>query len=108
MMVQVIRDEYVTNIPVRVLGENGTERVQISGALRAADSLIASSSVPLLAGTLVRFGENGTGDGETATQLAGGAEAGTRPAGAPARSPANTGTSKRRPPARTGAGGSPF
>ena len=51
-MVQVIRDEYVTNVPVRVLGENGTERVQIAGALRASDSLIASTSVPLLAGTL--------------------------------------------------------
>ena len=34
MMVQVIRDDYVTNVPVRVLGETGTERVQIAGALR--------------------------------------------------------------------------
>jgi multidrug efflux pump subunit AcrA (membrane-fusion protein) len=114
MMVQVIRDEYVTNVPVRVLGENGTERVQISGALRAADSLIASSSVPLLPGTLVRFGENGTGDANGATPATGGAEAGTTGgAGGRARSPAtgsqtNPGTSKRRPSGRNGAGGSPF
>ena len=45
MMVQVIRDEYVTNVPVRVLGETGAERVQIAGALRTSDSLIASTSV---------------------------------------------------------------
>ena len=61
MMVQVIRDEYVTNVPVRVLGETGTERVQITGALRVSDSLIVSTSVALLPGTLIRFGENGTG-----------------------------------------------
>ncbi len=60
MMVQVIRDEYVTNIPVRVLGESGTERLQIAGALRMSDALIASTSVPLLPGTLVRFGDNGS------------------------------------------------
>jgi multidrug efflux pump subunit AcrA (membrane-fusion protein) len=114
MMVQVIRDEYVTNVPVRVLGENGTERVQISGALRAADSLIASSSVPLLAGTLVRFGENGTGDANAATPASGGAEAGiTGPAGGRARtpatgSPANAGNPRRKPAGRSGTGGSPF
>jgi multidrug efflux pump subunit AcrA (membrane-fusion protein) len=117
MMVQVIRDDYVTNIPVRVLGENGAERVQISGALRSADSLIASSSVPLLAGTLVRFGENGAsraGDADATTPASGGAEAGlTNPAGGRARTPAtgvpaNAGTTKRRPPARTGAGSNPF
>ena len=32
MMVQVIRNEYVTNVPVHVLGDTGPERVQISGA----------------------------------------------------------------------------
>jgi hypothetical protein len=115
MMVQVIRDEYVTNIPIRVLGENGSERVQISGALRAADSLIASSSVPLLPGTLVRFGENGTGDANGATPASGGADAGvTGPAGGRGRTPAtgapaNAGTSKRRPQSgRSAAGGNPF
>ena len=62
MMVQVIRDDYVTNVPVRVLGETGTERVQITGALRVSDSLIVSTSVALLPGTLIRFGENGAGE----------------------------------------------
>ena len=60
--VQVIRSEYVTNVPVEGLGRVGQDRIQISGALRPTDTLIASSSVPLLAGTLVRFG-SGTGQG---------------------------------------------
>lgn len=53
--VQVIRNEYVANIPVRVLGNPGPERVQVSGLFRPTDALIVSSSVPLLAGTLIRF-----------------------------------------------------
>src|SRR5262249_49243485 len=113
MMVQVIRDEYVTNIPVRVLGENGTERVQITGALRAADWLIASAGVPLLAGTLVRFGENGTsrpGEADGGAPAPGAADTAGGRARTPAAgaSPANVGTSKRRPPPRTGTGGTPF
>ena len=55
--VQVIRHEYVTNVPVLVLGKVGPDRLQVSGAFRDRDGLIASSSTPLLAGTLVRFGE---------------------------------------------------
>ncbi len=105
MMVQVIRDEYVTNIPVRVLGEPGVERVQITGALRTSDSLIASASVPLLAGTLVRFGDNGT-------PASSGADSGTtNPPGGrnrtqtPASAPASRGG---RPAARNSAGSSPF
>ena len=100
MMVQVIRDDYVTNVPVRVLGETGAERVQIAGALRSSDSLIASTSVPLLAGTLVRFGDNG-------------AEAGGNPhpgrgrqqAPGPGAAP---GTPASRPAARTNTGSAPF
>ena len=34
-IVQVIRNEYVTNVPVRILGETGPERVQITGLLPA-------------------------------------------------------------------------
>ena len=49
-MVQVIRNEYVTNVPVRILGDTGPERTQITGLFRNADALIVSSSVPLLAG----------------------------------------------------------
>ena len=57
---QVIRNEYVTNIPVQVLGQPGPDRVQVSGTFRPTDALIVASSVPLLPGTLVRFG-NGEG-----------------------------------------------
>jgi biotin carboxyl carrier protein len=62
-MVQVIRNEYVTNLPVRVLGDTGPERTQITGLFRPTDALIVSSSVPLLAGTLVRFGEGAPAHG---------------------------------------------
>jgi biotin carboxyl carrier protein len=116
MMVQVIRDEYVTNIPVRVLGDIGAERVQISGPLRAADSLIVSSSVPLLAGTLVRFGENAAsqeGDPDGATNAQGADAGAANRAGGRGRSPASgtpasAGASKRRPPGRSASGGTPF
>lgn len=54
--VQVIRNEYVVNVPVKVLGEVGPERVQITGALRPSDALITSTSSPLQPGTLIRFG----------------------------------------------------
>ncbi|SIO66724.1 HlyD family secretion protein [Singulisphaera sp. GP187] len=53
--VQVIRNEYVTNIPVRILGNPGPERVQVTGLFRPMDALVVSSSVPLIAGTLIRF-----------------------------------------------------
>ena len=88
-LVQVIRNEYVTNVPVEVLGRVGQDRIQISGALRPTDALIASSSVPLLAGTLVRFG-SGTGqgiEGTTPNPARAGVEAGISP---PARSAAPT------------------
>jgi multidrug efflux pump subunit AcrA (membrane-fusion protein) len=67
VMVQVIRNEYVTNVPVRVLGDVGPDRVQITGALRDSDSLIVSTSVPLIAGTLVRFGEGAASRGVEGT-----------------------------------------
>ncbi|WP_237722467.1 efflux RND transporter periplasmic adaptor subunit [Singulisphaera acidiphila] len=57
--VQVIRNEYVANIPVRILGNPGPERVQVSGLFRPTDALIVSSSVPLIAGTLIRFSGGG-------------------------------------------------
>lgn len=53
--IQVIRNEYVTDVPVRVIGKSSPERVQVTGSLRPSDALIVSSSVPLLAGTLIRF-----------------------------------------------------
>ncbi len=109
MMVQVIRNEIVTNVPVRVLGDTGPERVQIAGALRASDSLIAGSSVPLLQGTLVRFGETAKGAGEAgaAGPYSAGVEAGiTNPAGR--GRPAAPSAPTQRPAARNSGGASPF
>ena len=79
VMVQVIRNEYVTNVPVRVLGDTGPERVQIAGALRAvrfADRVVVGSAP---GGTLVRFGEgaaNRAVEGTSPNPALGGAEAG--------------------------------
>ncbi len=64
--IQVIRNEYVTTIPVRVLGSPGPERVQVTGPMRPTDALIVSSTVPLIAGTLIRFRSN-TQEGIEAT-----------------------------------------
>jgi multidrug efflux pump subunit AcrA (membrane-fusion protein) len=88
-LVQVIRNEYVTNVPVEVLGRVGQDRIQITGALRPTDALIASSSVPLLAGTLVRFaaGASPGVEGTTPNPARQGVEAGISP---PARSAAAT------------------
>jgi biotin carboxyl carrier protein len=58
--VQVIRNDFVTNVPVHILGDVGGDRVQITGQLRTNDALIVSSSVPLLQGTFVRFGDGGS------------------------------------------------
>jgi multidrug efflux pump subunit AcrA (membrane-fusion protein) len=59
--VQVIRNEYATDVAVRVLGHPGPDRVQVSGPLRRTDALIVSSTVPLVAGTLVRFSGSASG-----------------------------------------------
>jgi multidrug efflux pump subunit AcrA (membrane-fusion protein) len=78
-MIQVIRNEYVTNVPVRVLGNLGPDRIQVSGLLRETDALILGSSVALAPGTLVRFAE-GTGargvEGTSPNPAIGGVEAG--------------------------------
>jgi multidrug efflux pump subunit AcrA (membrane-fusion protein) len=65
-LLQVIRADYVTDLPVQVLGEISPERTQVSGAFRQGDTLIVSSSVPLAARTYIRFnGEGGSGEGGT-------------------------------------------
>ncbi len=66
-MVQVLRNEYVTNIPVHVLGAIGPDRVQVSGQFRRNDALIVGSSIPLIPGTLVRFNEGAAARGIEAT-----------------------------------------
>jgi multidrug efflux pump subunit AcrA (membrane-fusion protein) len=78
-MIQVIRNEYVTNVPVHVLGALGPDRIQVAGLLRPTDALIVGSSVPLMPGTLVRFAEGAGGRGVEGTSpnpAHGGAEAG--------------------------------
>jgi HlyD family secretion protein len=92
MMVQVLRNEYVTNVPVDVLGKIGPERLQVSGALRSTDALIVSSSVALLAGTLVRFarGPGQVIEGTTPDPARRGAEAGLTPPAGGAREPATS------------------
>ena len=118
-MVQVIRNEYVTNIPVRVLGDTGPDRTQISGLFRRTDALIVSSSVSLLPGTLIRFGEGAATHGIEGTApnpSLGGVEAGiTAPEGARGRGPASGRTQRgsaaapARPPAAPPTSGSvPF
>ncbi|MGC8644293.1 MAG: efflux RND transporter periplasmic adaptor subunit [Isosphaeraceae bacterium] len=80
-MVQVLRNEYVTNVPVSMLGKVGAERMQVTGALRTTDALIVSSSVALLPGTLVRFsGSTNTAiEGTTPNPARQGAPAGISP-----------------------------
>jgi RND family efflux transporter MFP subunit len=104
-VVQVIRNEYVTNVPVQVLGDLGPERSQIAAALRDTDSLVVASSVPLLPGTLVRFGEGAENRGVEGTAPSpnvGGMQAGIRaPAGASGLPPrAGAGNVRGRTPAR--------
>lgn len=125
---QVIRNEYVADVKVRVIGRVGPERLQVSGAFRPTDALIVSSSVPLLAGTLIRFntGSNSGGgviEGTTPNPAESGAaaeltppHATNRPApiGAPGsavpkgRAPARTTTAPATKPAAKGAGSVPF
>lgn len=54
--VQVIRDDRVVTVPVRILGPLGPGRLQVSGPLRESDAVVVSSSLPLAEGTFIRFG----------------------------------------------------
>ncbi len=56
-IVQVIRGERVTDVPIRAIGTLGPDRLQVSGPFRASDVLIQSTSVPLRAGTFIRFSD---------------------------------------------------
>lgn len=115
-MVQVIRNEYVTNIPVHVLGGIGPDRIQVSGLFRPTDALIVGSSVPLVPGTLVRFREGPAARGVEGTSpnpAHGGNDAGLVPPGSAHSGGARrTGNIAPRPtniPAQTQAGGgTPF
>ncbi len=97
-MVQVLRNEFVTNVPVDVLGKTGPERMQVTGALRSTDALIVSSSVPLLPGTLVRFARapGQVIEGATPDPARQGVGAGITPPGAAASQPATVPSSSSR------------
>jgi multidrug efflux pump subunit AcrA (membrane-fusion protein) len=56
-IVQVIRAERVADVPIRILGILGPDRTQVSGPFRASDVLIQTTSVPLRAGTFIRFND---------------------------------------------------
>jgi multidrug efflux pump subunit AcrA (membrane-fusion protein) len=103
-MLQVIRNEYVTNVSVQILGNVGPERVQVSGLLRQQDALILGSSVPLIPGTLVRFGTPTAGrgiEGTSPNPAVGGVEAGISP---PAGSSTGTPGRPSQAPAQTSSG----
>ncbi len=99
--IQVIRNEYVTDVPVRVLGQPGPDRVQIAGLLRPNDSLIVSSSVLLAAGTLIRFNDSTGGaiEGTNPNPAEGGEVAGITPPSAVRATNAGT-RPVTRPPTR--------
>jgi multidrug efflux pump subunit AcrA (membrane-fusion protein) len=116
-MVQVIRNDLVVNVPVQVLGELGPERVQITGRLRVADALIISTSVPLLPGTFVKFGDGGAprSSDSGANSQSGGLDAGlvspggvggrSSPAATPRRGPVGSMPAR---PTRAGGSDAPF
>ena len=102
-MVQVIRNEYVTNIPVRVLGGLGPDRVQVSGLFRHGDALIVGSigpAGPRHAGPVPRGRRRSRDRGHAPDPSQGGIEAAITPPGT--RMPAaGSRRSAPRPPART-------
>ena len=81
-LVQVVRFNNVMDIPVKVIGDIGYDRTQVSGAFLPTDAVIVESSTPMAAGTVIRF------TGEPPVSGAAGASTGslvdvTPPIGAP-------------------------
>jgi membrane fusion protein (multidrug efflux system) len=107
-VVRVVRNGVVADVAVRVLGESGPERTQVSGAFRPTDAVIVESSIPLAAGTVIRFGGhdgNGTiADIAPAVDRPRVAPIGAPGTAAPARpAPSRTTTKKAAtPPSRPG------
>ncbi len=93
--VQVLRNERVTTVSVRVLGGAGEQRTQISGPFISTDALILSASVPLTDGTIVRFdaGASAPGTFNPDVTPVGGQGAGAKPEtkSAPRSAPAKDG-----------------
>lgn len=85
-VVQVVRGEYVVNVPVKVLGVVAEEWTQVSGAFKVRDVLIVSSSAPLAGGSFIRLGGDNAANAEPADPNQPGAVASvTAPAGAGSR-----------------------
>ena len=81
-LVQVVRFNNVMDILVKVIGDIGFDRTQVSGAFLPTDAVIVESSIPMAAGTVIRF------TGEPPVSGAAGASTGslvdvTPPVGAP-------------------------
>jgi multidrug efflux pump subunit AcrA (membrane-fusion protein) len=115
--IQVIRNEYVVDVHVRVLGRTGPERTQITAPLRPHDGLIVSSSLPLLAGTLIRFTGSSSGaiEGTNPNPSVGGELAGitpprggAKPAAGPASGTDRTPTTRPAAPTPARNAGAPF
>jgi multidrug efflux pump subunit AcrA (membrane-fusion protein) len=109
-VVQVIRAERVTEVPIRILGVIGPDRTQVSGPFRASDVLLQSSSVPIRPGTFIRFnsaqaGRRVEGQPPTAEQIGEAATlappvpAAGRPTARPTTKPAAPATTKPAAPA---------
>lgn len=111
-IVQVIRAERVTEVPLRILGALGPDRTQVSGSFRSSDSLIVTSSVPLRPGSFIRFDDtlpSRTVEGQPPTpdQLGDPAQV-AAPAVAPARTAPRTTTPATPKAVKTGDGVVPF
>ena len=81
-LVQVVRFNNVLDIPVKVIGDIGFDRTQVSGPFLPTDAAIVESSIPMVAGTVIRF------NGEPPVSGAAGTSTGslvdvTPPVGAP-------------------------
>ena len=81
-LVQVVRFNTVVDVPVKVIGDAGFDRTQVSGPFLATDAAIVESTVPMASGTIIRF------NGDPPVSGADGANAGalvdvTPPAAAP-------------------------
>lgn len=61
--VQVNRTGLVLDIPVKILGDAGFERTQVAGPFSLSDEAIVETSVPMIAGTTIRFSDGGAVSG---------------------------------------------
>ncbi len=85
-VVQVIRSNVLIELPVRVIGDAGFDRTQVSGAFLPNDATVVESSIPLVAGTVIRFNGEAAVSGAAGSHLPGTIMDVTLPPGAQARS----------------------